>query len=165
MKFIFRRPKLGLYSRFFLLFSLTTLFLAIFIALGSFTFSETQAKEIVLERHEKLYEMMTSFHDKEIDLEKMKETVKGPKVELKVTRNGEVWTTSEFFPDFEPILASSEKVGKLHFAKYERKYYLLAHKENTWVGVTSKFVNLLVYPDWLVYWPLGNGATGVNNKL
>lgn len=146
-------PKLGLYSRFFILFSLTTLLLAATIALGSVTFSENEVKEVIQERHDKIHEVMTSFHDQEINLEKMRELVTQPKVELKVTRGEQVWSTWDEFPELSILLESAEKIGSLYFVKHQSKYYLLAEKDGTWAAATALFANLLVYPSWLVYWP------------
>ena len=147
------RPKLGLYSRFFILFSVTTVLLAASIALGSFTFSEKQVKDVILERHDRLYEMMTHLPENDIDLAEMQRRVKEPKVELKVTRGEQVWTTRQDFPDIPILLKAAEPIGSLYFAKHQSKYYLLAQKDDAWVAATALIANLLVYPSWLVYWP------------
>lgn len=153
MKFEIARPRLGLYSRFFLLFSITTLLLAAFIALGVFTYSEREAKAIVAERHDHIYEMAADFLGEEINLDKIKHQVQGPKVELKIVRADQEWTTWEEFPELPLIFASAEKIESLYFARYQSKYYLLAQKEDTWIAATAHIVNLLVYPTWIAFWP------------
>lgn len=144
---------MGLYSRFFLLFGVTTLLLAILIALGSFTYSEEYAKRMILERHDRIYAMMTTYHDKEIDLDELREAVKDPRAELMIVRGEEVWKTWENFPDKEVLMASAEPLQSLYISKHGSRYYLIANEGEMWVAATALIVNLVVYPSWLVYWP------------
>ena len=41
----------------------------------------------------------------------------------------------------------------MYFAKAGSKYYLLTEHNDTWITVTSQIANLIVYPNWLIYWP------------
>lgn len=52
--------RIGLYTRFFLLFSATVILLVIALVFGIFSLSEQQAKTIVLERNQQLFAMMSS---------------------------------------------------------------------------------------------------------
>lgn len=146
-------PPLGLYSRFFALFGTTTLLLAFCLAAGIATVTEDTAKEFVSDRHHRIQQLLSSVQEGPIDLSKLKEQVKGPKVDILVIRGDERWATSDSFPDIPLLLQSAEKIESLYLAKHESKYYLLAQDKDTWIVVTSLFTNLLIYPGWLAAWP------------
>ena len=144
---------LGLYSRFFLLFTLTSILLVIFIILGVFSLSEEEAQEIVLERHEQLFEMMTNVAVAPIDIEKLKSEAKKNRVQIQINKGENSWQTSKVLPHQDELLVNAEQLGSLYFAKHGMKYYLLAENNNTWTIITSQIANLIVYPKWLMYWP------------
>ncbi|MBE1298545.1 MAG: HAMP domain-containing protein [Alteromonadaceae bacterium] len=146
-------PKMGLYARFFLLFNVTTVLLAIFITLGFFTYSEGEVRELIRENHDQIYERLTRLHDKDINIEKIREEVSQPKVDIKVVRGEQVWTTWDNFPEVSTLLESAEPIKSLYFTKYQFRYYLLANKEDTWVAFTALPATLLLSPGWLKYWP------------
>ena len=75
------------------------------------------------------------------------------RVTLFVERGGQTWSTSENAPKFSELEKVSEKIGSLYFAKYRSKYYLLVNSNETWVGVTARFANFIIYSNWLVAWP------------
>ena len=144
---------MGLYARLFLLFNATTLFLALFITLGFFTYSEDEISALIFENHDEIYERLTRFHDQEVDINKIREAISQPKVDVKVVKSGQVWTTWDDFPEIPALLASSEKIKSLYFAKYQFRYYLVANKEDTWIAFTTLPASLLLSPGWLEYWP------------
>lgn len=148
-----RWPKLGLYTRFFLLFNVTTLFLALFITLGFFTYSEDEVKALILDNHDEIYERLTRFHDEDIDINKIRETISQPKSDVKVVKGEQVWSTWDDFPEIPELLTSSEKIKSLYFAKHQFRYYLIASKGNTWVAFTTLPASFLFSPGWLKYWP------------
>ena len=144
---------LGLYSRFFLLFTLTTILLVTFIILGVFAISEDEAKKIVLERHEQLFDMMTNVTTPPIDIDKLKVEAKKNRVQIQINNGAKSWKTSQTLPQQDELLATAEKLGSLYFAKHDMKYYLLAEKNSSWTIITSQIANLIVYRKWVIYWP------------
>ena len=148
-------PPLGLYSRFFVLFGVTTLLLAFCLAAGVTMVSENSAREFVQERHQRIQKMLRSVQQGPVDINKLREQVKGPRVDILVIRGDQRWATADNFPDIPVLLANAEKIESLYLAKHRGKYYLLAEEQGTWVVVTSLFVNLLVYSNWLMAWPWG----------
>ena len=148
-------PKLslGLYSRFLILFAFTTIILAFCIALGFFTITEQSAKEFVLERHDKLSEMLSTIADNPIDIETLKEHGRKNRVTLFVKRGEQTWATSDNAPKFSELQKVGEKIESLYFAKYQSKYYLYIYTNETWVGVTASVANFIIYSNWLVAWP------------
>lgn len=151
--FKFSRPRLGLYARFFLLFNVTTILLAIFITLGFFTISETEVKKLIEERHDQIYARMTKFEGQEIDIEQLKNAINGPKIQVKVVRGEQVWSTWEGFPEFSVLQESAQKIGGLYFVKHRFRYYLLTQKGDTQVALTALLASVLFSSGWLVYWP------------
>ncbi|BDX05856.1 HAMP domain-containing sensor histidine kinase [Planctobacterium marinum] len=148
-----RLPKMGLYARFFLLFNVTTVLLAGFITLGFFTYSEAEIKDSILANHEQIYEKLTRFHDKDIDVNQIRAEFDQPMVDVKVTRGEQIWTTWDNFPDIENILSNAEPIEQVYFAKYRFRYYLIANKGDTWVALTTLPASLLFAPGWMEYWP------------
>ena len=146
-------PRTGLYARFFVLFSLTTLLLALCLAIGVANISEEEAKEFVQERHEKLYDMLITTVNNPLPLDQIKDKIRAPKVEIFVTRGEEHISTSENFPEFATLKQNAEPIGKLLLTKHHSKYYLLAESQTGQVAVTSGLINWLVYPKWLMWWP------------
>ncbi len=144
---------LGLYSRFFLLFTATTLLLVVFIVLGTFTLSEEQAKQIVLERHAQLSDMMVGVAIPTVDIENLRSEATSNRVQIQINDGEQTWTTAEPLPHQDELLAAAEQLGSLYFARHDGRYYLLTEQDGTWITVTSAIANLLVYPKWLVYWP------------
>lgn len=144
---------LGLYARFFLLFTLTTLLLVAFVILGVFTLSENEAQDIVMERQDQLYEMMTNVAVIPIDIEKLTEEAKKNRVNIQINAVNQSWKTSHALPHQNELLPNSVELGSLYFAKHKTKYYLLAQHNETWIIITSQIANLIVYPNWLVFWP------------
>ena len=144
---------LGLYSRFFILFTLTTVLLVIFIILGVFALSEDEAKGIVLDRHEQLYTMMSDVANHPIDIEKLKADAKKNRVQIQINNDNESWQTSQRLPHQTVLLHNAEKVGSLYFAKHGMKYFLLSENKNSWTIITSQIANLIIYPKWIIYWP------------
>ena len=146
-------PHLGLFGRLFLLFSITTVLLALFIALGSFTMPETEAKSIISDRHDNIVEMLGYTISASDDREKIGEEARSKRVHLLIKKNGGRWSTSKSFPEIETLLQIAEPIGSLKFAKYKSKYYLLFNEEDDWIVATALAANIIVYRDWLVYWP------------
>ncbi|QBY04194.1 HAMP domain-containing histidine kinase [Thalassotalea sp. HSM 43] len=144
---------LGLYSRFFVLFTSTTLLLVVFIILGVFAMSEDEAKQIVLERHQQLFAMMTDVATPPVDIEKLKVDAKKNRVQIQINSGTKRWHTSQELPLQDELLVTAEKLGSLYFTRHGSKYYLLAEKNNSWIIITSQIANLIIYPSWLVYWP------------
>jgi len=146
-------PRLGLYARFFVLFSLTTLFLALCVAIGVANIPEDEAKEFIKERHEKLHDMMITSIEDPLPLQQIKDRIKAPKIEIFVLRGEQRISTTDNFPSFDSLKQEAEPIGQLLLAKKGYKYYLLAESENGQIAVTSGLVNLLVYPGWFIWWP------------
>ena len=144
---------LGLYTRFFLLFTVTTLLLVVFILLGSIALSEEQARQIVLERHSQLSEIMMDVASPPVDIENLRSEASNNRVQIQISDGEQTWQTSESLPHQDELLTTAEKLGSLYFARHGSKYYLLAENDGTWIIVTSQIANLLIYPGWLVYWP------------
>lgn len=144
---------LGLYARFFLLFTVTTILLVVFVILGIFSLSEEEAKNIVLERHEQLFAMMTNVAIVPIDIEKLREEAKKNRVYIQINTSNKSWKTSRTLPHQDELLPTSVALGSLYFTRHNTKYYLLAQQQDSWIIVTSQIANLIVYPKWLVFWP------------
>mgnify|MGYP000082203038 CR=1 FL=1 len=146
-------PRLGLYSRFFALFGLATILLAAILAFGVAMLSETDAKEIVKERNERFHKILTTAFDGPVDLEKLKKKVKKPIVEILVIKENEEIRTSDVFPDISILLAKAEKIDALYFVKHQSRYYLMAKSDTGKIVVTSKLLNWLIYPGWMLVIP------------
>lgn len=144
---------LNLYSRFFLLFTATTILLVIFIVLGSFSLSEKEAKQIILDRNEALHEMMTNLVAGPIDIEKLKEEAKKNRVAIQITREDKYWNTSKELPDINELKTNATALGDIYFTKVGAEYFIFVTSNNTTIAVTSQIANLIVYPNWLTMWP------------
>lgn len=144
---------LGLYTRFLLLFTATSILLVVFIILGVFAISEDDAKDIVLERHVPLFNMMTNVAVAPIDIEKLKEEAKKNRVQIQINAPDKTWKTSRTLPHQDELLPTSVSLGSLYFTRHNTKYYLLAQHNQTWIVITSQIANLIIYPKWLVFWP------------
>ena len=143
----------GLYTRFFLLFTVTTILLVAFVILGVFALSEEDAKDIVLERHVQLFDIMTNVASAPIDIEKLKAEAKKNRVHIQINTPNKSWKTSRTLPHQDELLPSAVALGSLYFTRHNTKYYLIAQHNQAWIIVTSQIANLIVYPTWLVWWP------------
>jgi len=148
-----KMPQLGLYARFFFLFSITTAILALCIAIGVANISEDDAKEFVKERHQKLNELMLGAIAKPIALENIKEKFKTPNVELLITKGNERYTTDDDFPEMSVLFQKAEAIESVYFVKHQSKYFLIAVQGEEKIAVTSRLLNWLIYPNWLITWP------------
>lgn len=146
-------PNLNLYTRFFLLFSVNIILLVILIVLGTFSMSEKEAKDIVLERHEALHEMLAKLVEGEIDINKLKTEAKKNRVSIQINRGQDVWKTGRNLPSPNALMQEATPLGKLFFTKVGTKYYIFTTSNNTTIAVTSQIANLIVYPNWLALWP------------
>lgn len=144
---------IGLFGRFFMLFALSTLTLVAFVLLGIFSMSEDDARDYLVENETVFQEMLETIAREPLDIEKLKQDAKDNRVELLVVKAGDSWSTSKAFPEIETILQQSEQIGSLFFTQHEGKYYLTAQHENHYASVTSNIMNLIIYPNWLAYWP------------
>ena len=146
-------PYLNLYARFFLLFTVTTILLVVFIILGSFALSEEEAKTIVAQRQEALHEMMTDLVAGSIDIDFLKQEAKKNRVAIQISRGQEVWRTGSQLPELTQLLKNATPLGQLYFTKVGTKYFIFTTSNNTTIVVTSQIANLIVYPYWLTFWP------------
>lgn len=146
-------PHLNLYARFFLLFTATTMLLTVFIVLGSFSLSEKEAKNIVAQRQDALYEMMADLVSGPIDIDLLKQEAKKNRVAIQITRGENFWRTGSQLPDYDQLLKNATPLGQLYFTKVGAKYFIFTTSNNTTIAVTSQIANLIVYPNWLTYWP------------
>ena len=153
MNWPFKRPRLGLYSRFFALFAVTTLLLAISIAMGVAIVSEDRARGFIQERNVHMHKMFTDALENPISAEELKEKVKGAKVNVQIIREGVKTSTSDDFPEVEVLLGKAEKIGELYVVKHRSQYYIINSEERGSVMITSPLLNLIIYPNWLVGWP------------
>ena len=119
MNIRFKRPRLGLYARFFVLFNATTILLMPLIALGFFTYSEGEVKALIKDRHEKIYQRMTEFLQSDVDLEETRNLIDGPMIEVKVETDDGGWTTWEDFPHSSKLLSRAEQIDSIYFTKYQ----------------------------------------------
>lgn len=148
-----RLPNLNLYTRFFLLFTVNTILLVVLIVLGSFSVSEKEAKKIVFDRHEALYDMMAKLVEGQIDIEKLNREAKKNRVSIQINRGMDVWRTGSELPTPSELMTNAVPLGKLFFTKQGSKYFVFTTSNNTTIAVTSQIANLIVYPNWLVLWP------------
>ncbi len=146
-------PRLNLYTRFFLLFTVTTLLLVVLVVLGSFALSEDEAKDILAERHDALHDMMANLVAGPIDIEMLKEEAKKNRVAIQIQRDSEVWRTGEKLPPPTMLAQNAVTIGQLYFTKVNAQYFIYTTSNNTTIAVTSQIANLIVYPNWLVFWP------------
>lgn len=146
-------PHLNLYSRFFVLFTVTTMLLVVCIILGSFAISEDEAKQIVQDRHEALSEMLTQIISAPIDIEALKLEAKKNRVAIQITKGEDIWRTGPELPDLSTLQKNATPFGNLNFSKAGSKYFIFVTSKDTTIAVTSTIANLIVYPDWLTIWP------------
>ncbi|WP_462163317.1 HAMP domain-containing sensor histidine kinase [Pseudoalteromonas xiamenensis] len=146
-------PHLGLFGRFLVLFSVTTVLFSVCVLLGSFATTEQEAKQFVNERESQLFEMIQQIAQRPIDEVKLNSDAKSNRVRIMVEREGQRFVTSGHFPTMEALAKNAEPIGHLYFSKLNSQYYLYANVSDTNVVVTSRMVNLIVYPQWLILWP------------
>ncbi|MBQ4863236.1 HAMP domain-containing histidine kinase [Pseudoalteromonas sp. MMG013] len=146
-------PHLNLYGRFFLLFTVTTILLVVFILIGSFSLSEKEAKKIVYDRHEALYEIMAKLVTGPIDIKKLKVEAKKNRVEIHITRGTQHWNTGGKLPTITVLQENATPLGKIYFTKVGAKYFVYTISNNTTIVVTSQIANLIVYSNGLTLWP------------
>lgn len=115
--------------------------------------SEQKAQQIVLDRHEALHEMMAKLVAGSIDIEHLKTEAKNNRVAIQITRGEKVWLTGDPLPTPEKLMNNATPLGKLFFTKVGTKYFVFTTSNNTTIAVTSQIANLIVYPNWLVFWP------------
>lgn len=115
--------------------------------------SEQKAQQIVLDRHEALYEMMAKLVAGVIDIEHLKTEAKKNRVTIQITRGEKVWLTGDPLPTPQELMKNATPLGKLFFTKVDSKYFIFTTSNNTTIAVTSQIANLIVYPNWLVFWP------------
>lgn len=145
--------RLGLFSRFFALFGVTTILLGICIAAAVNVFSEDTARQMLEQKHDNLLKFLTRLHTRSNNLEQLHTYAGEMKGDLLVIKNQQRLTTTADFPTVEVLLDHAEPIGELHFAKYKSGYYLLYDTENGWIAVTSGVLDFAIYPWWLVLWP------------
>ncbi|WP_462153156.1 HAMP domain-containing protein [Pseudoalteromonas xiamenensis] len=146
-------PHLGLFGRFLVLFSVTIVLFSVCVLLGSFATTEQEAKQFVNERESQLFEMIQQIAQRPIDEVKLNSDAKSNRVRIMVEREGQRFVTSGHFPTMEALAKNAEPIGHLYFSKLNSQYYLYANVSDTNVVVTSRMVNLIVYPQWLILWP------------
>ncbi|MFC0119050.1 ATP-binding protein [Pseudoalteromonas xiamenensis] len=146
-------PHLGLFGRFLVLFSVTTVLFSVCVLLGSFATTEQEAKQFVNERESQLFEMIQQIAQRPIDEVKLNSDAKSNRVRIMVEREGQRFVTSGHFPTMEALAKNAEPIGHLYFSKLNSQYYLYANVSDTNVVVTSRMVNLIVYPQWPILWP------------
>lgn len=115
--------------------------------------SEQKAQQIVLDRHEALHKMMAELVAEEIDIEHLKTEAKKNRVAIQITRGEKVWSTGDPLPTTEELMKNATPLGNLFFTKVDSKYFIFTTSNNTTIAVTSQIANLIVYPNWLVFWP------------
>jgi len=115
--------------------------------------SEQKAQQIVLDRHEALHEMMAKLVAGAIDIEHLKTEAKKNRVTIQITRDEKVWLTGDPLPTPKKLMNNATPLGKLFFTKVGTKYFVFTTSNNTTIAVTSQIANLIVYPNWLVFWP------------
>ncbi|WMN61758.1 HAMP domain-containing histidine kinase (plasmid) [Pseudoalteromonas xiamenensis] len=146
-------PHLGLFGRFLVLFAVTTVLFSLFVLLGSFATTEQEAKQFVNEREPQLFEMIQQIAQRPIDEVKLNSDAKSNRVRILVERGEQRFVTSGEFPSIDELAKNAEPIGHLYFSKLNSQYYLYANTSDTNVVVTSRLVNLIVYPQWLILWP------------
>lgn len=149
-------PKLGLFGRSFLLFGCATLLLALSITAAFLTISEDTISSRVEDEHDYFVTLMADIQKKTITIERLQSWANAMYWQLAYEHENQRITTDRNFPTLNILRAHSIKIGTLHFAKYESKYYLFRKgiKPNSWLAITSTAANLMIYPSWLVYWPI-----------
>lgn len=148
-----KRPKLGLFSRLFGLFSITTILLGFCLAAATQVFSESRAKSLIEERHDKLVDMLLHIENKATDDAQLKEVAEKVKGEVLLNSNGIRRTTDSNFPKIDELLDAATPIGELNFVKLQGEYYLLHKSGKSWIAVTSNPMNYVIYPWWAVFWP------------
>ena len=97
--------------------------------------------------------MLSSLLEQPVDMDKLKDKIKAPKVDVLVNLGEERFTTAEYIPSPEKLLANSEKIGDIYLAKYGWRYYLLVDEPSGQAVVTSTILSLVIFPNWLMGWP------------
>ncbi|OHU85690.1 MULTISPECIES: HAMP domain-containing sensor histidine kinase [Pseudoalteromonas] len=144
---------LNLYARFFLLFTITTILLVGFIILGSFAISEKEAVKIVSDREAALQVMMQELVKGPVDIEALTKEAKKNRVEIQIIYGTEKWLTGSLLPSPEKLTKDAIIIGELYFKKLDSRYFLTTEFGGYTITVTSKIANLIVFPDWIIYWP------------
>ena len=111
------------------------------------------AKTYLVENQAVFQEMLEKIAREPLDEAKLTKDAKDNRVELLVIKAGKRWTTSTSYPEIRNLTENAEKIGSLMFKKHEGKYYVTAQQNNHYASVTSKIMNLIVFPNWLAYWP------------
>lgn len=146
-------PKLGLFTRFFVLFGTTTILLALCLTAAYFVIDEEEAVNQLNQRYNSVVLLFKSISAKPInsfDINQYAEEVKG---DVLIEKNGSRFTTNKHFPDISLLLHKSTQLKELHYVKFQSKYYLIYKSADGGVAITSTPFNLMVYSKWIVFWP------------
>jgi len=149
-------PKLGLFGRSFLLFGCATMLLALSISAAFLTISKDTIPSRVEDEHDNFVTLMEDVQKKPITTERLQSWANAMYWQLAYDHENQRITTDINFPALNTLKAHSIQIGMLHLAEYDKKYYLFIKgvKENSWLTITSTAANLMIYPSWLVYWPI-----------
>jgi signal transduction histidine kinase len=145
--------RLGLFSRFFLLFGLTTILLGISIAAAVYTFSEKSAKNFIEERNEKLVILLSSMYEKGVEQTEVERLASEIRGDILRQSGQSKFTSSPDFPEVNELLEHSDPIGELYFSKFDSAYYLMFKAPDGWLVITSNVLNFAIYPWWAVLWP------------
>ena len=149
-------PKLGLFGRTFLLFGSATVLLALSITATFLTISEDSVTSRAEDEHDFVVAVMDDIQKKPINITELQRSADTFYWQLAYENENERITTDPDFPNFDTLRASSIQVKTLRLTKHKSKYYLFKKgaKPKSWIAITSTATNFMVYPSWLVYWPI-----------
>lgn len=145
--------RIGLFSRFFALFGVATILLALSFTAAYFVMNEDDALNIVKQRHDSLVTFFSSIESKPLDEHQIQIYAEEIKGDILIEQSGSRYTNNNDFPESTVLLETAQPSGKLLYAKYQHRYYLLYKLPNGWIAFTSTPYNLMVYSDIIVYWP------------
>lgn len=146
-------PKLGLFSRFFLLFGITTILLGLCFTAAYYVMSEKEALQQLTTRKETILAFLREIEStppEQYSLHKYAEEIRGGIV---IEKQGRRYSIEDDFPEMSVLLANARQHGEFLYTKYHAKYYLLYEQQDGWIAITSTPFNLMVYSQWVVYWP------------
>jgi signal transduction histidine kinase len=149
-------PKLGLFGRTFLLFGSATVLLALSITATFLTISEDSVTSRAEDEHDFVVSVMDDIQTKPIDINELQRWADTFYWELAYKNEKQRITTDPDFPTFDTLKANSIKIRTLRLTKHKSKFYLFKQgaKPKSWIAITSTATNFMVYPSWLVYWPI-----------
>jgi len=146
-------PKIGLFARFFVLFTLTIALITFSLLAAYWVTDEREALAQLEHQHDLIVSRFEAFASKPLDHQLLYSTAEEIKGAILVQRDGTLTTTDPNFPALSELLPISQPVGSLRYAKYGYAYYLLYELQDGWIAVTSAPVNALVYVPWIAHWP------------